>query len=130
MVAAGPATLAGGSDPLADPVVTAMQCVLRRARRQSRVPAMTSAGSGAGHLLVYRCLVDLLDRRLELGVELLVGLVFRQPLEKRAGEAGDEGGIAGEPGAGLVTAVAARQGDDPQDARVRGQVAVQARPGR
>ena len=28
MVAAGPATLAGGSDPLADPVVTAMQSVL------------------------------------------------------------------------------------------------------
>jgi len=43
---------------------------------------------------VYRRLVDLLDRRLELGVELLVGLVFRQPFEKRAREAGDEGGIA------------------------------------
>ncbi len=39
---------------------------------------------GAGRLLVYRRLVDLLDRRLELGVELLVGLVFRQPFEKRA----------------------------------------------
>src|SRR5258707_15336447 len=89
-----------------------------------------SAGSGAGRLLVYRRLVDLLDRRLELGVELLVSLVFGQPFEKRAREAGDEGGIAGEPGAGLVTAVAARQSDDPEDARVRRQVAVQARPGR
>src|ERR1019366_3850150 len=90
----------------------------------------SEAGSGAGRLLVYRRLVDLLDRRLELGVELLVGLVFGQPFEKRAREAGDEGGIACQPGAGLVTAVAARQGDDPQDARVRRQVAVQARPGR
>jgi len=40
MVAAGPATLAGGSDPLADPVVTAMRSVLRRAQRQSRAPGM------------------------------------------------------------------------------------------
>src|SRR6266516_6081314 len=88
------------------------------------------AGSGAGWLLVYRRLVDLLDRRVELGVELLVGLVFGQPFEKRAREAGDEGGIACEPGAGFVTAVAARQGDDPQDAWVSRQVAVQARPGR
>src|SRR5258708_40370147 len=87
------------------------------------------AGSGGGWLLVYRRLVDLLDRRLELGVELLVGLIFGQPFEKRAREAGDEGGIACEPSAGLVTAVAARQGEDPQDARVRRQVAVQARPG-
>src|SRR5450631_2420281 len=79
---------------------------------------------------MYRRLVDLLDRRLELGVELLVGLAFRQPFEKRAREAGDEGGVTCEPGAGLVTAVTARQGNDPQDAWVSGQVAVQARPGR
>src|SRR5712691_8809650 len=97
---------------------------------RSRAPGMTRAGSGAGRLLVYRRLVDLLDRRLELGVELLVGLVFGQPFEKRAREAGDEGGIACEPGAGLVTAVAARQGDDAEDPRIRRQVAVQARPGR
>jgi len=84
MVAAGPATLAGGSDPLAEPVAAEMQSVLRRAQRQSRVPGMTLAGSGAGRLLVYRRLVDLLDRRLELCVELLVGLVFRQSFEKRA----------------------------------------------
>src|ERR1700689_2334642 len=58
-----------------------------------------ASGSGTGWLLVYRRLVDLLDRRLELGVELLVGLAFCQPFEKRAGEAGDEGGMAGEQGA-------------------------------
>src|SRR6266566_9989675 len=88
------------------------------------------AGSGAGWLLVHRRLVDLLDRRLELGVELLVGLVFLQPFEKRAREAGDEGRIACQPSAGFVTAVATRQGDDSQDAWVRRQVAVQATPGR
>jgi hypothetical protein len=53
MVAAGPATVAGGSDPRADPVVTAMQSVFRQAQRQSRAHGMTSAGSGAGRLLVY-----------------------------------------------------------------------------
>ena len=94
----GPARLTGGPEGLADLAVIAMQ-LFPRARRPSRVPAMTSAGSGAGRLLVYRRLADLLDRRLE-------------------------------PGAGLVTAVAAGQGDDPQDARISGQVAVQARPGR
>src|ERR1700733_6128213 len=88
------------------------------------------AGSRAGWLLVYRRLVDLLDRRLELGVELLVGLAFRQAIEKRAGEAGDGGGIAREPCAGLVAAVAAGQRDDSHDARVRRQVTVQAGPGR
>src|ERR1700677_4847433 len=91
---------------------------------------LRARASRAGRLFVYRRLVDLLDRRLELGVELFVGLVFRQSFEKRAREAGDEGGIAGEPSAGLVTAVAARQGDDAQDARIRRQVAVQAGPGR
>src|SRR5258707_11309564 len=87
------------------------------------------AGSGGGGLLVYRRLVDLLDRRLELGVELLVGLIFGQPFEKRAREAGDEGGIACEPSAGLVTAVAARQGEDPPDAPVSRQSPVQPRLG-
>ena len=33
-------------------------------------------------------------RRFQLGVELLVGLLNRQPFEQRAGEAGDERGIA------------------------------------
>src|ERR1700683_3426532 len=130
MVATGPATLAGGSDPLVAPVAAETKAVLRGAQRQSRPRGMTSAGSGAGRLLVYRRLVDLLDRRLELAIELLVGLAFRQSFEKSAREAGDEGGIACEPGAGFVTAVAARQGDDAEDARVRRQVAVQARPGR
>ena len=51
---------------------------------------MVKHSSGAGRLVVYRRLVDLLNRRLELGVELLVGLVFHQPFEKRAREAGNE----------------------------------------
>jgi hypothetical protein len=51
MVAAGPAALAGGLDPLADPVVTAMQSVLRRARRQSQAPGMTSAAQGLADCL-------------------------------------------------------------------------------
>src|ERR1700733_13101239 len=53
-----------------------------------------SGNSGSGRLLVHRRPVDLLDRGLELGVELIVGLACRQPFEKRAREAGDEGGIA------------------------------------
>src|ERR1700731_4082762 len=89
-----------------------------------------ASGSRAGRLLVYRGLVDLLDRRLELGVELLVALAIGQPFEKRTGEAGDEGGVACQQGTGLVTAVAARQGEDPQDPRVSRQVAIQADLGR
>jgi hypothetical protein len=53
MVAAGPVALAGGPDPLADPVVTAMRSVLRRAHQQYRVPGMTWTSSGASRLLVY-----------------------------------------------------------------------------
>src|SRR6185312_17512282 len=83
------------------------------------------AGSGTGWLLVHRRPVDLLDGRVELGVELLVGLALRQPFQQRPREAGDEGGVAGEPVAGLVPAVAAGQRDDPQHARVGRQVAVQ-----
>src|SRR6476646_7062028 len=93
-------------------------CAVEEADRAGGVP-LTWRGSGAGRLLVHRRLVDLLDGRIELGVELLVGLAFRQPFEKRTREAGDEGGIAGEQGAGLVTAVAAGQRDDPEDARIR-----------
>src|SRR5690242_7748311 len=95
-----------------------------RSGRVKSGPRELLAGSGAGQLLVHRRLVDLLDRRLELGVELLVGLVFRQPFEKRAREAGDESGIACEPSAGFGAAVATRQGDDSQNAWVRRQVAV------
>src|SRR5262249_43389434 len=91
--------------------------------------AWAQEGSGAYGLLAYRRLVDLLDRRLEPGIELLVGLACRQTFQKGTREAGDEGGIASQPGAGLITVVAARQGDDPEDARVRRQVAVQARQG-
>jgi len=40
MAAAGLVTLAGGPDPRADPVVTALRSVLRRDRRQSRAPGM------------------------------------------------------------------------------------------
>src|SRR6185437_7555678 len=93
-----------------------------------RVPE--PAGSGTGGFLVHRRPVDLLDGRVELGVELLVGLALRQPLQQRAREAGDEGGIAGEQVAGLVPAVAAGQCHDPQHARVGRQVAVQADLGR
>jgi hypothetical protein len=53
-----------------------MQEIKQLSRRAEMVAAGPAAGSGAGRLLVYRRLVDLLDRRLELGVELLVGLVF------------------------------------------------------
>src|SRR5713101_799803 len=81
-----------------------------RSGQESSTQSHSNFGLGAGRLLVYRRLVDLPDRGVELGVELLVGLVFGQPFEKRAREAGDEGGIAGEPSAGLVPAVAARQG--------------------
>src|SRR5277367_3330065 len=57
------------------------------------------------HGLGHRGLVDLLDRAFQLGVELLVGLALGQAFEERAGEAGDEGGVAREEGTGLVAAV-------------------------
>src|ERR1700750_2419070 len=64
-------------------------------------PQWPPAGRPASPLLVHRRPVDLLDRGVELGVELLVGLALRQPFQQRAREAGDEGGVAGEQGAGL-----------------------------
>lgn len=79
---------------------------------------------------MHRSLVDLLDRGFQLGVELLVGLALSEPFEERAREAGDQGGVAREQGARLVAAVTARQGDDPEHARVGRRLPVQAGLGR
>src|SRR5262245_29772047 len=57
---------------VANPLLPSPQ--LARAIRP-RVPE--PAGSGTGRLLVHRRPVDLLDGRVELGVELLVGLALR-----------------------------------------------------
>jgi DNA-binding CsgD family transcriptional regulator len=77
-------------------------------------------------VLVDRRLVDLLDRGLELRVELLVGLTLREVFEQRPREARDERGVLGEQGARLIAGVPAGQRDDPQDARVLFKVPVQA----
>ena len=66
-------------------------------------------------------LIDGVERRVELGVALL----GREALGERAGEAGDDAGVAGQPIVGLLAGVAAREGDDAQHARVLDQLLVE-----
>src|SRR5688572_14527840 len=70
-------------------------------------------------------LEDAGDGVVERVVERLVALLGRESLGEGPGEAGDDTVVAGEPGVGLVAAVAARESNDTEHVRMLDELGVE-----
>src|SRR5215475_14912369 len=70
-------------------------------------------------------LEDALDRRIQQGVVLSVGLLDRQPFDQRPRKARHDAMISSQAPVAFVSCIAARQRDDPHDLGMLDELGVQ-----